>query len=605
MADAFTNHRVKSYREAAERRERCLEIFAEDPTLTVPELCKKVGVVPYTYQRWRTNYKQFATQMDKIRIESKQVRGKARRELTSSDWDGKFQSFRKIFFKHDSPWFHVDIVKALEEGEPGSVTLILCPPRHGKTTLLEDFCNYKLAVDPDFSIVYASEKEKHATKALNRVKARMMDDKSEYVRRFGPFAPKKGHTKLQSWAQKEFTVFNKLSDEREYSMQALGFGAAVAGTRTDLLVIDDVQSLNNYNQTDDIIEAIQQDWLSRPGSEGRTVIIGTRVGDDDVYERLIDSGILSRLIQYRAYDASEDSWPAPSRKVPRTDENPDADPRKDPANIEAASQVKSWLWPDVYTPEKYLIQRINAGEEGWARNYMQQPRAKGSSTFTDDMVDACLNPLRKLFMDAPAGTQEIVATLDPGFGTNAWMVTALTATTIAPLSWRVDLNLTSTEQIFGILEDFCHQFPIGHVILEDKAFQKGLLEDASLQRLRKRFGFTIGSHQTGVNKYDPELGIPQMVRSFIREEFDLPGGDDPATKEAMATLRRQLIAWRPYKKGTRLTQDLVITLWFAWMRWMHRKEHLSHMQSGASAVKFPGLPYKPTSLPVGVGLVRR
>jgi hypothetical protein len=141
------------------------------------------------------------------------------------------------------------------------------------------------------------------------------------------------------------------------------------------------------------------------------------------------------------------------------------------------------------------------------------------------------------------------------------------------------------------------------MVLEDKAFQKGLLDDEGLIALRERYNFTTHGHQTGTNKYDPDLGIPQMARSFERGEILLPGAPDDPTGEMRRILDEHMLKWRPYKRGNRLTQDLVITLWFAWMTWRRVRHLMADASVEHAGWKTAGLPYTPTStgllLPTG------
>lgn len=576
-------------RQASMKRRQAFVACFED-TLDIDASCIAAGVTRHTYEKWRLKFRDFAAVVDAIRVGD--------RDKLRDHWDGTFADFRLRFFGNDSPWFHLRMIQALEHGEPGSITLILLPPEHGKTTTLEDFCSYKLAVDPSFRITYASERIDHAMKVLGRVMNRMERDGPypEYVGHFGPFAPPgegSGRKTRQTWSKKMFSVFKRADrDERDYSMVALGIGAAVAGTRTDLLVLDDIQSLKSLNQTDDIVETIRQDWLSRPGSKGRTVIVGTRVGDGDVYEKLIELGIIDNLIEFPAYTGAE--WPEPVGARPKED--------KDNLPPEGCNL----LWPERYSRQEYLIMRVNAGEMAWLRNYMQRPKAAGDQHFTDAMIAEALDPMRPIFADPPDDVAECVTGLDPGYGTNATVTCGMTPERLHVLTWQLDYNLTNTEEILEPVALHAEQFdlksrerPCGvtEVVIEEKAFQKGLFEDKALKVIKLRYGFNVTGHETGWSKYDPNFGIPAMARSFRRNEIVIPGADDPATQAALELLKRELTNWKPYKRGTRLKQDLVMALWFCWMRWQARREHLK--LGHAAEITATALPLKPTMLVLG------
>lgn len=509
---------------------------------------------------------------------------------------GGFAHFRKAFFGMDSTWFHLRAVDVLERSEPGSITMLLWPPEHGKSTLLEDWICFKLAQDPEFRIIVVSERQAHAVKILRRVKQRMdpSGPAPDFVSLYGPFMPQKGDEgHQQTWAATHFDVFKRHgADERDFNASAVGFGSAIAGTRCDLLLVDDVQSLKSLGQSDAIVEQFRQDWLSRPGSKGRTVIIGTRVGEDDVYEKLIDEGLIDDLVRFSAFDDQKDDWPAPDTRC--------LHPKKLPENIEACEKVQSFLWPERYTPRDYLNMRLTAGEGPWARNFMQKPTSAGSRTFEADMLADCSNKMRRYLLDLPEGVQHAIIGWDPGFGTNAFMVGGFTKDLFCPLEWRRDRGLTSTEQMAQILDDLCHAWlakgvRVVHLVIEDKAFQKGLLQDASVRQVQKTWGFTISGHTTSDNKYDEDLGVAAMARSFLVREIELPGADDPATLRARGELDAELLSWRPYRKGTKLRQDLVMALWFSWMRWRSTRQMEPQMDR-TPIIRMSGLGVKPVPM---------
>ena len=107
--------------------------------------------------------------------------------------------------------------------------------------------------------------------------------------------------------------------------------------------------------------------------------------------------------------------------------------------------------------------------------------------------------------------------------------------------------------------------------------------------MTERYGFRVREHLTGVNKYDETIGVPSMALSFMRGEIDIPYADDPSTRHQADELIRQLKAWRPLKRGTKLRQDQVMALWFIWILWRQRKQSYS---VDSSQFSFKGLPWK-------------
>src|SRR5690606_19080896 len=191
--------------------------------------------------------------------------------------------------------------------------------------------------------------------------------------------------------------------------------------------------------------------------KGRTVIIGTRVGPGDFYERLLEEDLVDNLIRYPAYDGTY-----------------------------------GWLWPEQYSPEDYALLRKQAGESAWARNYMQRPTAAGDQTFTDEDLQACSDKLHRFGRrpDHIEGLSAGIIGWDPGFGTNALYYGGITKDRLVDLDWRTDHGLSSTAQMARLIDDLCaHWMRQGvrpaHLVVEDKAFQLGLWRDRAVRALSR------------------------------------------------------------------------------------------------------------------------
>ena len=278
----------------------------------INDACLIAGVTRSAYEKWRQRIPDFAAKADACRIKALENTG------VEIEEDSSFQIFRREYFGHESPWFHLRAIEAYENTPPGNITLILWPPEHGKTTLAEDYFCYKLATNPEFRITVGSEGQDMARKILGRIRTRMepTGPYPRYVAKFGPFVPQNasGRKTAQAWGADYFNVYKKSRhDERDYSMVSLGWRSKIAGTRTDHLHIDDIQSRVSLNLTEQMFEIFRQDWLTRPGENGRTSINGTRVGEDDFYEQLmkeIDSDIL-RVIKFPAIVTNDKGEPEP------------------------------------------------------------------------------------------------------------------------------------------------------------------------------------------------------------------------------------------------------------------------------------------------------
>lgn len=563
-------------RSALSRRQSFMESFESERSIDIA--CAAAGIARNTYARWRERYPDFAHRVDELRLDAEHA-------PKNDSWENGFAAFRKKYFGMNSPWFHLKAIHAYEHTAAGNITMILWPPEHGKTTLFEDYATYKLAVTPDFRFTVASEGQPMSRKILQRVKSRMSPagPYREYVAKWGPFEPQSGSSLSQPWQADYFSVFKKGGfDERDYSMVGLGIGSAIAGTRTDHLHVDDVTSLKNYNQTAKIVEVFRQDWLSRPGERGRTTINGTRVGEQDFYEVLMDQfgPEVMRVIKLPALVFNE------------------------------LTNEYEPLWPyDEETGAGYTIEmlertRMKVGEAAWARNYMQNPLVGGDRTFTDNHIVSMINPNRRVQdrVDGGAG----IVTLDPALGGfNVVMGLNISDGKLKLVDLFEDQRFTSYEQVFARLEEMVLRLsndgiPVTDVVIEANAFQKGLCSDRQLLNMQDRYGFAIRSHLTNDNKYDEEIGIASMARDCRLGLIDLPYAEDTYTRHVVDELINQMKRWRPHIKGARLRQDRLMALWFGWILWRERRgsEFFTSDQ-----FNFSGMPYRPTNsgliVPIG------
>lgn len=549
------------------RRADILKLITED-NLTLSAAAERVGVSVGAVRLWRKD-KDFSAKLDAaiherdrkneeqgdtpIRQGTKRIR---------STWESDFGGFRHRYFKRDTPLYQRRIVSAYEDTKPGNILLVLIPPEHGKTTLFEDYVGMKLALDPNYRITVGTEAQNLGRRIISRVKNRMEPHGPYpmYVAKFGPFVPEAGDemSTRQPWAADYFNVKKKGEhDERDYSMMAIGFGAAVAGTRTDHLHIDDIQSMRSLNMTEKMLTTFRQDWLTRPGERGRTTINGTRVGDGDFYEGLIEQFAGSDILEVI-------KMPAIVKDLDTGEELP--------------------LWPyDKNTKTGYtldMLERIRkkVGEDAWSRNYMQAPRAVSFGTFTDQMIETCLNPMRSIYELPVKDGGPVFICVDPALGgKNCIMAIQATADKLYLIDILEDTGLRRNEEIMVRIETMVRKVQVmgGRVtdcIIETKNFQAGLGRDERLLKMSMEYKFQLREHLTNWNKYDENIGVSSMASDFLHGKVDLPYSPDNATQDMTNQFVDQCKRWRPFVKGAKLRQDQVMAFWFGWILWQMRRK---------------------------------
>lgn len=593
--------------------------------LTLGEAADEVGINIHTVRQWRRRFPEWwlkiqdarrigRTERTRQKEHAEQVFLKRERHstLTQVYRESQFVTFRRNYLGYETTWFQHKIADAIEQARPGEVTLVLIPPEHGKTTLLEDWCTYKLCTDPTFRITVASETEDHGVKILARVRGRLEPDgPTPHIHRdYGPLAPEQGYGRDQVWGQKHFdTAKKRASDERDYSMSAVGITGRVQGTRCDLLLLDDMQDVKSRNQSETYFEILKQSFLSRPSMFGRTVIIGTRVDEYDVYRLLIDAQIPDQTIKIPAYDVFESpEWEFEAKVKPHW-QKPET----------WAPVGTKFLWPDMFGrdnpyPEmvtdddpfpfarfRYAALRFRVGESAWWRNYMQKPEAATSMTFSEEVTAGMEDELRSIITVPRRRSDDtqvpVGIGLDPAIGSrNAVISGAMHPEVLEILNCRVDTGLAKYSQIFDILEEECHRFSttnswVEMVVVEDKAFQKGIMRDDRMEELQKRFGFRLVPNTTGKEKTDPDIGVPSMQVPMQRSEITIPWADE-GSQRAMDELLRDLHIWKPGIPGTKLPQDCVMALWFLFRKWRSVRNTPVHAPADLGAFRARGSPLR-------------
>ena len=499
---------------------------------SVKECMARTGRSMATWDRWRRAYPEFRSAVDTIRMNLVNVR-----PLEETEWDGGFLTGRKIFFGFDTYWHQLEIDHAINSAKPGEVVLVLVAPETGKTTYLEDKIAIGLGQVPNDRILYVTESQVRTRKICGRLQRRMTNHREyrRYINQFGPFYLQGQERNGKPWAADFFTVYRADHDERDYSFEGRGWRSAVAGTRTDKMYLDDIQSLRSLNQTHDIVERLRQDFFSRPGREAIIVVTGTRVGIGDVYEEMWESGIVKEHNIVRLPIVGPDGH-----------------------------SLCPQLWPDDALERK----RELVGEDAWWRNYMQKPQFSMDAAFTPAMLEGAVDSWRPL---GESALEDRVCTLDPALaGGNALLVGAYSPDRFEVLDIDYAFNLARFEEIIIRIERLARRYAFQDLVIETNAYQRGAVLDERLKEIARTYGFRIHPHETHVNKIDADLGVGRMPSAFIRGELRLPGDED--AKVRLRPYVDQHLAWRANVPARRRTQDLVMAQWFAWLFWERRRK---------------------------------
>lgn len=349
-----------------------------------------LGVSRGAYQKARQSHRDWAARVDWARAEGRRPGGggSGLPDAEGSLVPASFEGFVARFFPDRRPHLphQLRLVQELQTLGPREVCLFLVWPEAGKSSTLEDYICRKLALDPDHRFRYVSEASNLSKRIVGTVKRRFTDASlyADFIGRFGPFYEKGQEKSGRPWTTEEITVARSSGTERDRSLVASSWTSAVYGSRIDTLVLDDLQSQRNFSQAAEIARQIRGTFFNR-GLEMRTIIIGTRIGPGDVYDRFLDAGLVTKQVILPASGGMGADPGEPT--IPQFwDRDIFHDGRACCSGFRECPRDGSKLSPREFME---LI-RHQSGEETWWASYQQNPKADEVTTF-GAYVDRCLD----------------------------------------------------------------------------------------------------------------------------------------------------------------------------------------------------------------------
>jgi hypothetical protein len=365
------------------KRERFLQAVKDGMRLSDARIAADMKT-DQAYRYHRKKFPRWASQVDFFLNAAKAF---DRAGLDNISTPTTFADFVTKWFPDRDPHLphQLMIADALNSLGPREICLFLLWPSAGKTSTLEDYICRKLAFDPSHRFRYVSEGTNLSKRVVGTVQRRFTET-SEYgpfIARYGPFYEKGQERNGRPWTTEEITIASNPGTERDRNLVATSWTAASYGSRVDTLVLDDIQSQRNMNQSEDIFDRIRGTFFSRDSrkSELRTLIVGTRIGTGDFYERMMDAGLITKLIV-----------------LPVTDENGDPTAPdfwdREVYHDGGACCMGFRTCPRDHTkltPREFVeLMRHQAGEKAWHASYLQNPESDERSTFAA-YLDKCLD----------------------------------------------------------------------------------------------------------------------------------------------------------------------------------------------------------------------
>lgn len=539
-------------------------------------------VSPNTIVNWRRKYPDFA-QQERV-LTSARMRGGLRptqrihpksRDPVDMMSPEVFAHWRKEMFGFDTYYHQRMIVRELHAAMVAKdlgIVLILVAPDHGKTTTLVDWACRRLSVEDNLRMVVLQENQKRGRRFLGRVKGRMTTN-GPYIADHGrPFYVAGQEKSGKVWSADAIKLYDFDADEADFSLEALGWTSQVSGQRIDCLIVDDIQSLKSLSRTAQMFEIFQQDFLSRITTDkGMIVVVGTRVGPGDFYEKLMNEGLVDRTIELPAHNGTVT----------------DCELGEECTHPELTHYEP--LAPEMITPHKLMNKERHVGKSAWARNWMQRPQDDSTAPFPAPLVDAAYDDNLDIGQLRPGGAT--VLGIDPAIVGNCVLaVGGYYPDRIELIDMVIRSDLGSTDGIFNMIEQSVQRYHPQTVVIETNSWQILFQNDSRLRAMAKTYGFRIEPNDTGKLKNDEVLGVATMANSLGRGELVFTGTE--AGRRRLELFDAEVKAWRPYVRNSIIAHDTVMATWFIWRYWYEQRHRAQPSSSDFASPR--RLPWTPT-----------
>lgn len=446
----------------------------------------------------------------------------------------------------------------------GKIVLILGHPESGKSTLVSLwYVLYNIARDPDSRTAIVTKNSTKAKDLVVRVQ-RYLTEEHLYDGMDGNLIADFNGFKSNEleWSQEQFFVRHRKSGERDPTVQGLGIGKLIYGSRLDYLILDD--ALVQDNQISPVTRERFDNWFDSEArsraQRGQTIVNGTRLIPQDLYGQWKKAWKDNKLFRSVIIPAILNEY---------TDD-----------------EVPSW--PEMWTLDGYDLTQEIDGEvhitgyqmglrdiresivaknpARWRLVYQQEDIEEEEAIFRQVHMDAAMELGAHRKLGQVYDHEHLVLGVDPATtGRAAAILMAVDPTT--RVRTVVDIFVGSALGAVGVRQDLLYQFwekyrdhGISTTVIEEN-FVKTLRGDEALVARADAYGTVLDyPHTTGKGrqgKWDSEYGIAAMASLFGSGlmAFANAGPDDAAR---LQPLIEDLLIF-PYSD----VQDAAIALWLA------------------------------------------
>lgn len=439
-------------------------------------------------------------------------------------------------------------------------------PTHNTTTFSIEYPAYQIMGDRNFRATILQKNEDEAKKVVEAVQERLAS--SDYyawmnerlaeqmsepvvdpIKAYGGalgFKPATYGTGA-TWGKSAFKVAGRFSGEKEPSFQAKGVGSAFMGNRADLIILDDVMDPKRDRTpkaVDDLFTWLKEVVLGRLLDHQKLIVLGNRIGPNDLYARLMEEYPDWPVIKYPAI-------------LPCAECEPDwCQDHRAPERV---------LCPELWTWDGLLRKKAEVKDKWWSM-WMMEDGDSESAPFNPASLEAAKNPTRALG-NTPDWVDSIFLGCDPAI-TNYCAITVWGLSTRDGRRALIDVfnerGLRTLGNVKKAILQHVQRYGVRVAAVELANIQGDIPNDEEFRKELAALGCRLETYktrtETGAQAVSDEFDITSVADLFDGGLVDLPYADE-RTQAKVDAYVAQLIEWRPGIKY--LVRDMVMATLFA------------------------------------------
>lgn len=461
---------------------------------------------------------------------------------------------------------------ATENLESHNRLIVVMPPAHIKTTFFAiERSVYDIMRDRAFRLTAVQKSQPEARKLIGAVKERLSDhgyyhELAELLQMQGdlpiecplcayedgvPFKPENLRSS-ERWSADAIKVAGASSGEKDYTMEAKGYGSQIQGVRADRIVIDDLQDpMIGMKNPADAVEKL--DWL-------QAVILG-RVFD---YQQVIILGNYFAPDDFCHVAAAKLDWPVVEYPAILTHDRRNGRPLVKP----------KVLSPETWNLKALEAKRKEVGEQVWHFTWQQEEGSFDRQTFKREILEASRN-LSLALGDIPTEVTDVFIGVDPATAATGYCaMICLGLNRKTGDRYLIDVfnqsGMLNWDRVIDQIEAWGMKYHPRWIVVEGNNTQKGFINSEKLRDAVRRTGAKLDIYQTvtgtGARSESTNFDITTIGSQFDAAKVTLPYGGDVKDRKKVDDLITQFCMWRTDDHGhsiKHLTRDQVMAWLFA------------------------------------------